>query len=56
MEEKPILKEAKTEVEPEPIPTPRKKEGKRVKFHSDLESIKFFKLTDLPTGNSLTVD
>jgi hypothetical protein len=56
LEEKPVVKEAKTEFEPEPIPTQKKKEGKRVKFHSDLESIKFFKLTDLPTGNSLSVD
>lgn len=44
------------EVEPEPLPTPRKKVGKRVRFHDDLETIKFFKLTDLPVTGSLTVD
>ena len=36
---------------------PRKKEGKRVKWdETQLESIKFFKLTDLPAVNGLNYE
>jgi hypothetical protein len=56
LEDEPLkkLKEAEIIIEsPKPV-QPKKKEGKRVTFHVDIESIKFFKLTDLPIVNGLS--
>lgn len=54
LDEEEPLKRQKEEVVVVVESPPKRKEGKRVKFHNEIESIKFFKLTDLPTVKGLS--